>query len=476
MKTYFCLLFVTIYCFFSTPCFVFSQSRKSVGFEEAGRLAVAASLEIKNSRALRALREGAWVLGLRSFFPQLSFQIQEDDRLSLVSADSFTKTYTVSLEQLLFDGGRISLSRNVEQAELVLFADQLKRDESAVAEAALSAYRQILSSRMIAAIRKGALVSLKEQRRILAEELALGMVISLDLVQADITVREAELELEFIFLQLEELEKQFSELLGLDEMPELSEQVDIYRSPLIPDAEVVRRYALSRNPGLGRMAHLIMQREEELKLSSRTWIPTVKATGSYSLSGQQYPLTRQSWTFGFTMQFSSPWFNAGGGGSAGWERPYDRNARVQTSFAPLPDPAAGLSVKQAVLALTAERENYQRVLERLEREAAAQTARLRLSDQRRAAAVEAMNLGAEKYRLGEVLLSLGRITRLELMERRLEYAEKETAAAEAAAVLLEAERALEQFIDLPPGSLEAFSRRTNRYEVVQKLEFPNNTN
>ncbi|MDR2701573.1 MAG: TolC family protein [Spirochaetaceae bacterium] len=463
MKTFSCfLLFAAIHCFFSSPCLVFSQSRKSVGFREAGRLAVAASLEIKNSRAQQMLRERIWVWGIRAFFPQLSFQIQEDDRLSLVSADSFIKTYTVNLEQLLFDGGRVSLSRKMEQEELILFADQLKRDESAVAEAALSAYRQILCSRMIAAIRGDALVSLKEQRRILAEEFALGMVIPVDLAQADITVRETELELEFILLQLEELEKQFSALLGLGDMPELSERVDIYRSPPIPDAEAVRRSALARNPDLGRMAYSIRQREAELKLSSRAWIPTVKATGSYSLSGQHYPLTRQSWTFGLSMQFSSPWLNAGGGGSAGWERPYDRNARAQTSFTPLPDPAAGLSAKQAALALAAERENYQRALERLGREAVLQTARLRLGEQRRAAAVEAMNLGAEKYRLSEVLLSLGRITRLELMENRLEYAGKETAAAEAAAALMETERALEQFIDLPPGSLEAFSRRTSK--------------
>jgi len=463
MKTLFrLLLFVTVHCLFTVPGIIYSQSRRSVGFEEAGRLAVAASLELKNSRAQRALREGVWTLGLRAYFPQLSFQISEDDRLSLVSADSFTKTYSVSLEQLLFDGGRTGLSRKAERTELVLLADQIKRDESAVAESAISAYRKILSSRMIAAIRADALVSLKEQRRIMAEELSLGMVIPLDLVQADITVREAELELDSVYLQLGEFEKQFTELLGLNEMPELSEQVDIYRSSPIPDADSVRRYALDRNPDLGRMIHSIRQREVELKLSSRAWIPTVKAVGSYSLSGQHYPLTRQSWSIGFTMQFSSPWFNAGGGGSAGWERPYDRNARIQTSFTPLPDPAAGLNTRQAVLALAAERENYRRVLERLKREAETQTASLRLSELRRAAAVEAMKLGAEKYRLGEVLHSLGRITRLELMEKRIEYAGKETAAAEAASALLEAERALEQFMDLPPGSLEAFCRRTGK--------------
>ena len=431
----------------------------SLNFEEAGRLAVAASAELKYYRAQRALREGAWVLSLRAFLPQVSFSVSEDERLSLISSDSFIKTYSINMEQLLFDGGRTRTQRNMERAELALLADELKWNESAIIETALSVYRQILSSRMIVAIRTEALVSLRQQHRILKEELALGMVIPLDLVQAEITVREAELELEFMKLQLEEQEEQFVDFLGLEAMPELSEQADIYRSPAIPDTETVRRLALSRNPGLSKLTHSILQKETEAKYASRTWIPTLKAMGTYSISGQRYPLNRQSWTMGFSLSFASPWFNAGAGGNLGWEHPYDKTARVQSSVSPLPDPASGLRSKQAGLALALERENYHLALERQEREAVLGINSLRLSEQRRAVAVESLKLGAEKYRLSEVLLSLGRITRVELMEERLQYAKKEAAAVEAAIALLEAERSLERLVDLPPGNLERIGGR-----------------
>jgi outer membrane protein TolC len=433
--------------------------RRAVNFEEAGRLAVSASAELKNARARRALREGAWALSLRAYLPQVTFTVSEDDRLSTISSDSFTKSYTINVEQLVFDGGRTRASRNVERAELILLADEINQNENALIESAAAAYRQILASRMIIAIRNETLLSLREQRRIMEEELALGMVIPLDLLQADITVREAELELRSLRLQLEETEKQFTELLGLDEMPLLTEQVDIRRSALIPGGEALRRAALGGNPDLQRMVHSIMQRETEAKLASRSWIPTIKATGSYTVSGPRYPLNRQSWTAGFSVNFASPWFNAGTGGTAGWEPPYDRTARVQGSFTPLPDPAAGLNAKQAGLALALERENYERSLERLGREALNAVNNLRLREERRAAALDALALGAEKYRLSETLLSLGRITRIELMEERLEYAARETAAAEAAMALLEAERVLERLTGLPPGALESFCRR-----------------
>jgi outer membrane protein TolC len=458
----------TLVLFISLLSSLQAQER-AVGFNEAGRLAAAASLELRNARSQRALREGAWTLGFRSFLPQINFLVSEDERLSLITADSFTKTYTVNLEQLLFDGGRTRSIRNIERAELTLLSDDLKREAAKISEGALSAYRQILSLRMIISIREEALFSLEEQRRILEEELALGMVIPLDLSQAQITVKEAELELDSLLLQLEEVEQQFAELLGLDEMPELSETIDIHRSPVIPDSEAIRRSALSRNPDLIRSLHSIMQRETEAKLASRSWIPTLKATGSYSVLGQRYPLTRQSWSLGLSINFASPWFNAAAGGSAGWEPPYDRTARVQTSFSPLPDPAAGLSARQAGLALVLERDNYQRTLERLGREAALECDNLKMSEQRRTLAVEALELAAEKYRLSEVLLGLGRITRIELMEERTEYAQKEVAATEAAAALLEAERALEGLIDLPPGTLADYSRRNSHRTVNEEL-------
>jgi hypothetical protein len=47
------------------------------------------------------------------------------------------------------------------------------------------------------------------------------------------------------------------------------------------------------------------------------------------------------------------------------------------------------------------------------------------------------------------------------MEERLEYEKKEMMAVEAAVALLEAERSLERFVDLAPGSLKSYF---NRYE------------
>jgi len=46
------------------------------------------------------------------------------------------------------------------------------------------------------------------------------------------------------------------------------------------------------------------------------------------------------------------------------------------------------------------------------------------------------------------------------MEARLEYTKKEVLAIEAAVALLEAERSLERLVDLPPGRLAHYFKRS----------------
>jgi len=53
----------------------------------------------------------------------------------------------------------------------------------------------------------------------------------------------------------------------------------------------------------------------------------------------------------------------------------------------------------------------------------------------------------------ELRLSLGEITRIELMEARMDYSRRKAAVVEAAAALFQAERELERLLDLGPGEL-----------------------
>jgi outer membrane protein TolC len=436
------------------------EAAPSLTFAGAADLALAVSHELRGEYAMKAIREGAWVLGFRAYLPQFSLTVSEDDRLSSGGGDGFLKTYGINVDQLLWDGGRTSMARRLEKMELNLMGARLERRAADIAESAAAAYRAVLSGRAVLKIREDALEALDEQRRLLGREAELGLALPVDLAEADLNVAEAELELQSLRIDLEETERQFAEMLGLEELPALAERVDIERSPALPPGPAARALAEQRNPDLAEGRYVVAQKQGELRYASRSWVPSVRVSGGFGLTGQRYPLNRHTWSVGISVEFAHPWFQNTLGASAGWEPPQDRTARLQNSLSPLPDPASGLGKRQAELALALERTAYNLNFERIGRNALLAVERCRMGDRKRSLAVEALALAGERYRLEEVRLGLGHITRVELMEARLEYAGKEIAAVEAAAALLEAERELERLLDLRAGELAAFAKQT----------------
>jgi outer membrane protein TolC len=427
----------------------------ALGFADAARMAVAASEDLKHEYASLAIREGAWIWGRRAYLPKISINASEDDRISVTGTDSFLKSYSINLDQLLWDGGRISMSRKIEKAEMNLAGSQLEQMAAEIAEGAIDVYRQVLSARTILEIRKKARESLQEQRNILSREIELGLALPLDLAEADITIAEAEIELLSLKLDLREAEEKLAESLGMEKLPSLSEKVDIGRSPKLPSPARARSLAEAGNPDLISARYSVERRKVEARYANLSWVPSLRLTGSAGLNGRQYPLTRYTWSVGLSIDFSSPWFSGSLSGSAGWEPPYDRTASLRNTMTPFPDPASGFSARAAVLSLSLENAKYNSVFKEAGRMAENGVERCVFLERKRVLALRALELEGERYRLSELKLELGKLTRLELMEARLDHAKSEVTAVEAAISLLKGERELERILGLKPGELSA---------------------
>jgi len=440
----------------SIICNLSAFNYKTLTFAQAADLAVAASVDLRHSQASLTIMEGAWRWGLREYFPRVGISASQNDRLSQIGPDSFMKNYTINIDQLIFDNN-IIMSRRLERMELEQSASRLDRMASEIAESAITAYRNVLSARAILNIRVAALEVLEAQRRILNEEVQLGLALAIDLASADISLAETRLEIISLQLDLDEMENQFAELLGLDTLPILAERVDVYRSILLPEPLVAAALAREQNPDLIEARHSITRRRMELNYVSRSWVPTLRLNGNFGLSGHQYPLTRYNWSIGVTIELSTPWIQNRFGAQAGWEPPHDRTAMLQNTLTPLPDPTASFGVNHAALALALEQERYVTFLERVGRLAANAVERCMLAEQRRNFALEAATLGNERLRIEEIRLGLGQITRYRLMEVFIDQTQREIAVVQAATALLEAERELERFLDLAPGGLAAIA-------------------
>jgi len=450
-------IFMILFLFITVRIYASDKNLQTLTFAQAAKLAVEASVDLKHSRALQPLLEGAWAWGLRAYFPQINISVSENDRLQQIGADSFMKNYNINVEQLVWDGGKISMSRKLERMELDLSSSKLDRAANEIAESAISAYRNLMLSRAILDIKKNALVILEEQRNILNEEVQLGLALPVDLAGADINLLNSKIEIYSLQLDLAEAEKQFLELIGLEAMPILTEKIDLNHSVILPAVSAATELAKKQNPNLIEARYSIKKKQTELRYISCSWIPSLRLTGNIGLTGQQYPLTRYNWSVGVSVDFTTPWLQNRFGAQAGWEPPYDKTAMIQNSFSILPDPASGYQRKQAKIALTLEQEKYKYALEQIGRTAATAVDKCTFIEQKKLLAIEASTLGAERCRIEEIRLDLGQITRLTLMETLIEQTQKEIAVIEAVTALLEAERELERFLDLEPGELKEFA-------------------
>jgi len=448
-----CFLFLLV----TFALYANNNDPQTLTFSQAADLAVAASADLRHAHSSHAIAEKAWMSGIREYFPRISVSLSENDRLQTLGADSFMKNYGISVDQLIFDGGRTRMSRNIERTELELSSYRLDRMASEIAESAISAYRNVLSSRAILEIKVSALFILEDQLEILNEEVKLGLALPVDLANAQINLADAKIDIYSLQLDLSEMERQFAELLGLETLPELTESVDIKRASILPNANAAAALAREQNPDLIEARYSISNKKTELTYHTLSWIPTLRLTGNFGLSGQNYPLTRFNWSIGISVDLASPWIQNRFGFQIGGEHPHDKTASLQNSLTPINDPSSRFGRRQAKLALALEQEKYNDAFERTGRVSSNAVEKCALAAQKRSLAVEAANLGAERSRIEEIRLSLGQITRLDLMEVLINQTQREIAVVESAIFLLEAERELERFLDLKPGELTNFA-------------------
>jgi outer membrane protein TolC len=427
---------------------------KALTFLEAGEMAAAASVDLWNSELQQSLQESTWKWGARSYFPQVSFSVQENDRVMLNAADSFQKNYSVQIEQLLFDGGKLIKSRRMEKSKLLFQRDSLKSGRNDIIENAIAVYRQVLQARYALEIQKNNFAALEKQKNILLMETELGLALPSDIIAAEITVAESQLEIFQIEIEIAETEKQFAELLGLEELPPLAETIDVRKKFRYPSVSRVISEVMGRNPELQTARLSLKQKEEESKLASFSWIPTLSGNGTFSLAGDRYPLSQFQWSVGFSISFDTPFLANDVRGSYGREDRTGRTALLSDSAKLLPSPQASLAPKAAKLALLYEQKKLNTMISQLPRTAEQVLEKIKLIAKKKELTVQTEELSLQKIHVAELRHSLGQLTRLEMMEMENEYAQSRLASVEAAIEELSAIRELEKMMALNPGELE----------------------
>ncbi len=429
-----------------------------LGVREAAALAILNASELRGEYASLSLRDGAWRLGVRAYLPRIRVGAGSDERLSMHGADTFAKSLSISLEQTLWNGGRLGASRALERADIALARTELDRAARETGEAAVAAYRSVVAARSRLRIKKDSMESAAAERAILAAEISLGLALGSDLVTVDLGLAGMEIEMAESELAVAIAESELAEALGEETLPELSERLERDRPELAMSAVRVADLAAERSPDVGLARHALYKARAQSRVAAFAWLPTIGLSANGYARGDSFPLTRASWTVGLTVDFSSPLVSGGLGATAGKELPFDTTATTSLSLEPLPDPAGAMTARNAALALEIAEERYLTALRAARRSARVAVAEYSKTAMKRDICVRALALAEAKLALASLRSGLGQSLRSETLEAEMDRATREVDIVDAAAAMVSAERGVERLLDLPPGTLEEFLR------------------
>lgn len=429
---------------------------RALGIGEAAYLAVVNSDELEYQRGQLELRRGAWRLGLRAFFPSLRLDYGNDERLSLEGGDSFSKSLSLGLSQLLWDGGRLAASREIESSQLGQAELELSRRRAETADSAVAAYRSIEAARLRLSVRLATLEFAQGEVSLLEAKRSLGFLTEAEAAEARLKLEMLGLEVERERLNLSEAEAQLAQLLGLEALPPLGDALDPELRALDLHAEPIVELALARSAELNLARQSVERKRLELKAARRQWLPALSLDATLGAGGAELPLRTGSWTLALRLSFEHPWLGASLSAGLGGSSQAGKTAQSALGLRAAPEPAAVLGAAAARLALG---------LEEARLADAAQSVRLgALSAIRRyqsaARAVElarrALALAADGLALAHLRAGLGQATASEVLDAELARAAKEVELVDGCVELLARERELENLLDMEPGQLARY--------------------
>lgn len=251
-------------------------------------------------------------LSLRDFLPTLGFSYSESDTVKKGMADSRSKTFQITLSQLVFDGGEAWNNYKIKNLQSLydfqVFLQDLERFKAQV----LDGYQGIVMQQEVVKIKKGVKESAFLRKTIMEKELELGLVREIDYLDYVISCRKLEQEEKLALEELKKQKEKLRQILGLAYGAEIlvTEGKDTEESDFIKEMNLVSPYyeslvelALDYSPSLKqeRLEYEGLAYQE--KMNKRWFLPKLSLEGSLNLSGVEFPLREPDFSLRLKISF-----------------------------------------------------------------------------------------------------------------------------------------------------------------------------
>mgnify|MGYP005834990347 CR=1 FL=1 len=388
------------------------------------------NLELSLSFSQNQIEETLHRLGYRQFLPRITIGYSRNDTVLYHHPDTYRQRLSLGIEQDIFDHGERYVNLQTEEKNTKLRGRLLSLQEEELSLRVVDVFLKAIELRLQGEILVRAIEKAGEHGRIAHMELSLGEITEVDYLSILLKRKDLELELASLRREEEQVLFEFRSLLGClerDVFP--TGRIDTDYNGFLPLDQVDRYVSLAVQCST-ELEELSIQRESlahKVQVARSSYLPSLTLQVELSMEGNSFPLTEPGLSIACKLAWPTPAVPFSMGIQVGKQGYYQRSrglsgeSRVGGNLENL------LSIPLAQLHLQQNEAKYNRTLEQIRFDLRQAFSLLREKAERLKLLREKSSLLEKKLMLQQLKLSLGEVTRLELLESEIELSKSKSA-------------------------------------------------
>lgn len=310
--------------------------------EEAAEFAISNSKEFTYQRLSVENNLNSSKLAFQDFLPTFDVSFSEDDSVKIGAADSRSKSFSSSINQLVFDGGKRRLSFDMGKTDALFAYQEYEQAVKQYKSQIISSYYDCLTQKRMYEIKTNLLENARTQLEIINAEYQLGLALETDYLDYLISYKKLENELKQSNRNLKTALRKFNIAIGVAPEVEIDfkeDLIDIEESftEFEPKFDYLWEIGKTSNLDLRKTELSLYYAKKQYRLSKLIYVPDITLTGGLSFSGNEYPLSEPKFNMKLGLSFSRfPFFplNFSLGGSFDQNRLNSISNQNSGSFSP----------------------------------------------------------------------------------------------------------------------------------------------
>lgn len=275
----------------------------------------AVNLALQNSKSniydglnsLAALKKAQ--IGVKDFLPSLELSYSNNNNKSYFAPDNKTKSLSLSLTEILFDGGQRRLTYELSNISSLYTYNEYEQNLRQFSSDVLNQYYNILKQKEILNIKNELLSTVNTQLGIMQKEMELGVTLETDYLEYMITYLDTVNDCEKSQRELEKQINAFKMTLGCEKNVNIDFQESFSSTkefkPIIDYFDFLYQRTLTNSLELKQQNLNILATQKQIEYANRWYLPSVSLEGSVSFSGQTFPLTEPDYSLQLSFSFEN---------------------------------------------------------------------------------------------------------------------------------------------------------------------------